>query len=191
MSTESYKIHIIGCHDTGRMQMLVRQDSGRFVTQYACSCCAPQHEDSHRIPFTIDGKEKNLDIVFSTYREDYSALRDQYTKSADGYILCYSIASSSSFTDMEMLEREIFLIRDIDYGTRLPIVLCGNKCDLEKNRQVSTEEGKALAQKYNIGFFETSAKENINITEVFEYVVREIMFFNKESIIQQQQEEER
>lgn len=52
----------------------------------------------------------------------------------------------------------------------------GNKCDLsEKERVVSTEEGKLLAQKYQMPFVETSAQEDINIKEMFTILGREIL----------------
>ncbi len=52
------------------------------------------------------------------------------------------------------------------------MVLVGNKIDLEGQRVVSTEEGKALAMKYGMSFLETSAKERIKVEEVFIEVVR-------------------
>ena len=47
------------------------------------------------------------------------------------------------------------------------VILIGNKIDLENERQVSTEEGKALAEQYNLSFFETSAKSGYNVNEAF------------------------
>jgi GTPase SAR1 family protein len=49
----------------------------------------------------------------------------------------------------------------------------GNKCDLP-DRCVETSEGEALARKYNIKFFETSAKNDINVTDSFTTITKEI-----------------
>jgi GTPase SAR1 family protein len=46
-------------------------------------------------------------------------------------------------------------------------ILVGNKCDLDHKRQVSFDQGKELARQYNIKFLETSAKETVNIDELF------------------------
>ena len=51
----------------------------------------------------------------------------------------------------------------------------GNKCDLESRREVSTEEGEALAGKYNISHFESSAKDNMNVDEAFMAVAKSIL----------------
>ncbi|KAK7501124.1 hypothetical protein BaRGS_00007609 [Batillaria attramentaria] len=51
------------------------------------------------------------------------------------------------------------------------VVLVGNKCDLEDERVVSAERGKQLADQLGLEFFETSAKENINVKAVFERLV--------------------
>lgn len=55
---------------------------------------------------------------------------------------------------------------------KIPIVLVGNKLDLDEERQVSTEEGRGLAQKFACGFLEASAKTNTNIKEIFFELVR-------------------
>ena len=46
-------------------------------------------------------------------------------------------------------------------------VLIGNKKDLEKKRKITKEAGESLANKYGINFFEVSAKDNINVEELF------------------------
>jgi GTPase SAR1 family protein len=54
----------------------------------------------------------------------------------------------------------------------VPIILVGSKCDLSDDREVPTDEGKALAQKWNCPGFETSAKTRLNVDEVFTELVR-------------------
>ena len=57
----------------------------------------------------------------------------------------------------------------------IPLILIGNKCDLNDERKVQKDEGVNYARENNIAFFETSAKENINITEMFEKLVEVIV----------------
>jgi GTPase KRas protein len=60
------------------------------------------------------------------------------------------------------------------------MVLIANKSDLERERQVSSQEGRDLARSFGSTFIETSAKQRVNVDEAFYHVVREIRRFNKE-----------
>ena len=57
----------------------------------------------------------------------------------------------------------------------MPVVIAGNKCDLEEYRQVSQQEGEQYCAKFNVPFFEVSAKERRNVDESFHAVVREVL----------------
>ncbi|ELP89386.1 Ras family protein, partial [Entamoeba invadens IP1] len=61
----------------------------------------------------------------------------------------------------------IYKKKKIDSNEHIPIIICGNKCDLELNRIVTTDKGETLANSMNIQFFETSAKNDINVENVF------------------------
>ncbi|KAL6040147.1 RAS1 protein, partial [Balamuthia mandrillaris] len=100
------------------------------------------------------------DIMDTAGQEEYSALRDQYMKTGQGFILVYSITSPTSFEAATKLRTQILRIKE-DHQD-IPIVLVANKVDLEEERAVSAEEGKSLAQKFNTGFIEASAKSNHN-----------------------------
>src|SRR5690554_5439809 len=86
-----------------------------------------------------------------------------------GFLLVYSITYRSSFEEIRKYHDQAFRIKDTDW---LPMVLVGNKCDLEEDRQVTKEEGEELAKEWGIPFFETSAKYRINIEECFFELVR-------------------
>ena len=62
----------------------------------------------------------------------------------------------------------------------VPIVLVATKCDLAKNRQVTEEEGKAIASSLCLHYFETSSLTNLNINETFMFLVEEVMKRNHE-----------
>ena len=66
------------------------------------------------------------------------------------------------------------------YNYNVPLVLIGNKIDLENERVVSKEEGEKFAYKYNIKFFESSAKNKTNVKEAFNYLI-EMVFFAYEN----------
>ncbi len=69
-------------------------------------------------------------------QEEYSAMREQYMRTGEGFLLVYSITSRQSFEEMVTFQQQILRVKDKDY---FPIIVVGNKCDLEGERQVSTE----------------------------------------------------
>lgn len=65
-------------------------------------------------------------------------MREQYMRTGEGFLLVYSITSRQSFEEIITFQQQILRVKDKDY---FPIIVVGNKCDLESERQVSTEGG--------------------------------------------------
>ena len=65
-------------------------------------------------------------------------MREQYMRTGEGFLLVYSITSRQSFEEIMTFQQQILRVKDKDY---FPIIVVGNKCDLEGERQVSTEGG--------------------------------------------------
>ena len=73
-------------------------------------------------------------------QEEYSAMREQYMRTGEGFLLVYSITSRQSFEEIMTFQQQILRVKDKDY---FPIIVVGNKCDLESERQV-TVQGETL-----------------------------------------------
>ena len=98
-------------------------------------------------------------------------MRDQYMQGGEGFIVVYAINSRDAFDEVTTFRDQILRVKDAD---RVPMVICGNKCDLEEDRQVTKNEGEDLAKSFGVPFFETSALSRINVDESFFELVREI-----------------
>lgn len=101
---------------------------------------------------------------------------ERYLKWADGYLVIYSITQRSSFETaqryLDGISQHLRLTTTYD----APLILIGNKVDLERYRTVSKAEGSSLAHFYNAAFFETSAAEEFNSVErVFHEAIREVI----------------
>lgn len=104
-------------------------------------------------------------------------MREQYMRTGEGFLLVYSIDSKQSFEEIKVFQQQILRVKDKD---NFPIIVIGNKCDLEQDRVVSREEGMALARSFGCKFVETSAKQRINVEQAFYDLVREIRKYNRE-----------
>ena len=82
-----------------------------------------------------------------------------------GYVLVYSINSIKSFEVVQTLYEKIV---DQVGNPKLPVILVGNKKDLEHEREVSKEEGVKLAKDLKAAFLETSAKDNLCVCDLFQ-----------------------
>lgn len=69
-------------------------------------------------------------------QEEYSAMREQYMRTGEGFLLVYSITSRQSFEEILTFQQQILRVKDKDY---FPIIIVGNKCDLDAEREVSRQ----------------------------------------------------
>jgi len=98
-------------------------------------------------------------------------MRDQYMRSGQGFLCVYSITSRTSYEEITAFREQILRVKDAD---KVPMVIVGNKSDLEEERQVSQAEGKDLAAAFGCPWMETSAKARIRCEDCFYELVREI-----------------
>eukprot|EP00296_Roombia_truncata_P000621 JP436302.1.p1 GENE.JP436302.1~~JP436302.1.p1 ORF type:complete len:189 (-),score=86.44 JP436302.1:267-833(-) len=161
-----YKLVIVGGGGVGKSALTIQLIQNNFIEEYD-----PTIEDSYRKQVTIDDETCLLDILDTAGQEEYSAMRDQYMRTGQGFLVVYSITSRSSFDEVSAFREQISRVKDSD---KVPIVIVGNKVDLEHDRQVSTVEGRELAKSFGVPFLETSAKVRINVEDSFYELVREI-----------------
>ena len=142
MSQQEYKLVIVGGGGVGKSALTIQLIQGHFVDEYD-----PTIEDSYRKQVVIDNETCLLDILDTAGQEEYSAMRDSYMRTGQGFILTFSITSRQSFNEANVFREQIHRVKDADH---VPIVLTGNKCDLEDERQVTTQESSALAKSWNV-----------------------------------------
>lgn len=164
-----YRIVVLGGGAVGKSSLTVMLVMSHFVEAYD-----PTIEDSYRTQAEIDGHVALLDILDTAGQEEYSAMRSQYMRMGRGFVMAYSITSRQSFDDVLTIREQLYHSLDKDFSESVPVVLCGNKCDLDTQRQVSTVEGQDLAKSYGWAFFETSAKLRLNVDQAFHQLVRMI-----------------
>merc|ERR1711992_290369 len=154
-----YKIVVLGSGGVGKSALTVQFVQGIFVEKYD-----PTIEDSYRKVVEVDGNQCMLEILDTAGTEQFTAMRDLYMKNGQGFLLVYSITAQSTFNDLHDLREQILRVKDTD---DVPMLLVGNKCDLEDERVVGKDQGTHLAQEFQCAFLETSAKMKVNVLEIF------------------------
>lgn len=117
-----YKLVVVGAGGVGKSALTIQLIQNHFVDEYD-----PTIEDSYRKQVVIDGDTCLLDILDTAGQEEYSAMRDQYMRTGEGFLLVFAVNSAKSFEDIGTYREQIKRVKDAE---EVPMVLVGNKCDL-------------------------------------------------------------
>lgn len=109
----------------------------------------------------LNNKKYNVSFYDTAGQERFRSICYNSIKSADGIILMFDLTNQKSYDE---ISNWMMNIKDIK-GDDFPMILIGNKCDLEKERVISKEEGIELSKKYKLKYFEASNKTGENIQE--------------------------
>jgi len=177
MATLSYRIVVLGAGGVGKSALTLRLISDEFAQEYD-----PTIEDSYRKQVTIDSEPALLDVLDTAGQEEYASLQDQWIREGDGYLVVYAINSMSTFEESKVIREKIRRIcegvSDLD---TVPMIFCGNKCDLENERRVTKVQAQSQADEWDCPFYEASAKTKKNAEVVFYEVVRRVRTLKKSS----------
>ncbi|KAI8874493.1 ras-domain-containing protein, partial [Backusella circina FSU 941] len=119
---------------------------------------------------TVNDQQIKLQIWDTAGQESFRSITRSYYRGAAGALLVYDITRRDTF---ENLTTWLDDVRQ-HANPNTVIMLIGNKCDLESNRQVSREEAEAFAKEHNLSFLETSAKSAENVEDAFLKTAEEI-----------------
>ena len=160
------KYIIIGDSAVGKSNLLLQYTFGEFIEEY---------KNTIGVEFgaknvDIDNKSYRIQIWDTAGQECFKSITRAYYKNSVCAIVVYDITCLDSFNNVSSW------IEDCkNYSPKnVYIVLVGNKSDLEERRQIPTEKGQEIADKFGISFFETSAKTGSNVVKIFEESAKEI-----------------
>jgi len=162
-----YRIVVLGDGGVGKSALTLQYVQHNFIDYHD-----PTIEDAYQQRTVIDSEPCLLDILDTAGQVEFTAMREQYMRCGEGFIICYSITDRHSFNEAVEYRN---LITKVRASEEVPIILVANKVDLEQTRRlVETIEGQALATKFGCSFYETSAAHRRHVDDVFHTLVREI-----------------
>ena len=164
---EKIKIMILGNYSVGKTSFLIRFTKNKFDETYLATIGI---DYIYRI-INIENKLYKLMFYDTAGEEKYKSIPKNHIKNVQGIILMYDITNKKSFDSIIDWISDVKEIK----GENFPMILVGNKIDLNESREVTEEMGYELAEKNQIEFFETSNKDGTNIQEAGLEIVYKIL----------------
>lgn len=161
-----YRVVVFGSAGVGKSSLILRFVRGVFKDTYV-----PTIEDTYRQVITVNKSVFSLQITDTTGSHQFPAMQRLNIQKGHAFILVYSITNRQSVEELKAIYKDIVEIKGDDINN-IPMMLIGSKCDEDANRAVTTTSGQNLAQHWNSAFLETSAKNNVNVTEAFEELIK-------------------
>ncbi|KAK0666302.1 ras family-domain-containing protein [Cercophora samala] len=171
-----YHVVVLGAGGVGKSCLTAQFVHNEWIESYD-----PTIEDSYRTQVSVDGRQVVLEILDTAGTDQFVAMRDLFLKSGQGFLLVFSIASRSSFDELATLREEILRIKDDDM---IPIVMVGNKADLEDQRAVDRARAFSVSRSWNAPYYESSARTRTNVDEVFIDLCRQLL--RREDLLEEQ-----
>ena len=161
-----FKVVLVGDSSVGKTNIMSKYLKNEF------------HEDSKATvgvefgskQFNIEGHPIKAQIWDTAGQERYKAITRAYYKGAKGAFIVYDITRKQTFDDIDKWRNELVN----SCNKEVTIMLIGNKCDLEDQREITKEQGEEKAKSFGFSFIETSALSGENLEKGFEMLIKEI-----------------
>ncbi|KAJ3125906.1 hypothetical protein HK098_008099 [Nowakowskiella sp. JEL0407] len=169
------KIMILGDSGTGKSKLFCRLRKRPFNSHYNPT---PGIDfATHNVKIS-NGKHMRAQIVDTSGLDRYRTIVQNYWSLARGAIIVFDLTSNDSFTAVRRWVSD-FKAKACPTGSgrpKPPIMIIGNKMDLEAERQVSTSNARSYAVANGFFYTETSAKDDINVDIAFNVLLTEVYF---------------
>lgn len=167
---EKCQILVIGNSEVGKTSLLIRYTKNHFTMQHLATIGI----DNFTKDEEINGVKVRIKVWDTAGQERYKSLASSFFRNVEGIILVFDVSNKESFDDLKIWLDSIK--SNVGSDNKVKKIIIGNKIDLE--REVTKEEAEIFCKKLNIEYYETSAKENVNVREAFLKLVN-IMLGNK------------
>ena len=173
-----FRICLIGNASVGKTSLLSRYSDDKFKSNYSATIGV----DFRVITLKYNNIVAKVHVWDTAGQERFISVASNYYRSCNGFIYVYDI------TNKDSLDRLDFWINLTNENCDSNVInfLVGNKSDLENERVISKDVAQNFAQKYNLIYLETSAKNNNNVDKLFEYFTYKLIDYygnNKEKYL--------
>ena len=170
----TYKFLVLGEQMIGKTSVLERYVNNQFKINYLTTVGM----DKRIKRLELGNCDIDLYITDTAGQERYRSITKMFYKGADGILVGFSLLEESTLESVHYWLKQIK--ENLDDGKNISIILFGNKCDCKESIKITKAKIDEMTNKYNLKYFETSAKENINVKEMFEYLTKMCLIRKKD-----------
>ncbi|CAC5388988.1 ras-related protein Rab-35-like [Mytilus californianus] len=171
-----FKLLIIGDSGVGKSSLLLRFSDNTFAGTYITTIGV----DFKIRTVDVGGEKVKLQIWDTAGQERFRTITSTYYRGTHGVIVVYDVTSGESFANVKRWLHEID--QNCDVVNR---ILVGNKDDDPDRKVVLTQDAQRFAEQMGIQLYETSAKENKNVEEMFLAITKLVLQSKKEQMKKQ------
>ena len=167
---KTIQILVIGDSSVGKTSLITRYTNGTFKEDYLATVGLDYYSQVEAINYqTI-----NIKLWDTAGQERYKSLTQNYFRNAEGVLLTYDVTNSESFDN---LKDWIGSIKTNMEGKNifLPLIIVGNKIDMEDSREINKEDAEKFASDNNYKYFETSAKTGEGVDDAIRDLVNQVL----------------
>ena len=168
------KILLIGDSEVGKTSLLLKYVDHTFPEQHIATIGVEYRDKC----ITKNNYDVSLKIWDTAGQERFHSISKNIYRNTNGVLFVYDITNRESFSNIKNWIKDLENVDDKIKG-----IILGNKSDLEEKRVIQNEELVDIAEKYNMKYLETSAKNNINVNEAFELIVDELLKNKNDSFL--------
>ncbi|KAH8264554.1 ras-related protein Rab7 [Drosophila kikkawai] len=171
------KVIILGDSSVGKTSLMNQYVNKRFSNQYKATIGA----DFCTKEVVVNDRVVTMQIWDTAGQERFQSLGVAFYRGADCCVLVYDVTAPNSFKNLDSWRDEFLIQASPRDPEHFPFVVLGNKVDLD-NRQVSTRRAQQWCQSKNdIPYYETSAKEGINVEMAFQIIAKNALELEAEA----------
>jgi len=173
-----FKIVVLGESGVGKTSLLVRYIENKF----SIATKSTIGSDFLSKEINVDGRPVTLQIWDTAGQERFQGLGTSFYRGADGVCFVFDVTRRKTFEELVAWKKAFLIQVGHEGNDDFPMIILCNKVDLE-NREVTKKEVEQFCNKEGVSFYETSAKESINVDKAFEQIARLILSKTKEENI--------
>ena len=163
---EMFKVIIIGNTEVGKTSLMLRFADNAFSDQHLTTIGV----DFKVCRVAVGDSIVKLQLWDTAGQDRFRTITSTYYRGAHGVIVVYDLTCLKSFHNVDSWLQELDA-----HNSELYKIIVGNKSDMPDQRVVSTEDGQQLAERLGTRLFETSAKNNANVEEMFRYMAEQLL----------------